>query len=585
MGTALTTAQVRLERDGDIAVIVIDNPPINAGSAAVRSGLLAAIDTVAQDGVLQAAVIIGAGTTFIAGSDLKEFGQPLQDPQLPAVIAAIEACGKPVVAALHGAALGGGYELALGCDYRIAAPGTVVGLPEVTLGIIPGAGGTQRLPRLVGLPRAIDLICSGERVAASAALALGMLDAIASGDLRQEALACARRLIGARSLLRERAAPACTAEELAAASAAALRSRPRASRRAGRDRGRQPGGAGGHGARPRRRARHVPAIAPVGRGAGAAPPVLCRTGLDQASGAGRRGAAPGRADRGAGRRHHGRRHRDCRARCRLPGVAARAGPGRARTRRQQYRRPVRRPPQAWPLERRSRRPAAGQPGAQPRLESPGRGRPGDRSRVRGPGRQAAGICPPGRRHAPWRHPGKQYLLPRPRCNCRRHLAPGRCARPAFLQPRQRHAPARGGARRGHRARGAGHRPGRRPAPAQAAHPDRQRLRLYRQPRVRRLPAPVRIPARGGRVSGTGGRRARSLWLCHGAVRGGRYVRPRHRLAHAPEPGRHARSDAPAMSTLPTACAKPDAWDARPAPATIATRPAPGAASPIPWCAR
>lgn len=136
MGTALTTAQVRLERDGDIAVIVIDNPPINAGSAAVRSGLLAAIDTVAQDGVLQAAVIIGAGTTFIAGSDLKEFGQPLQDPQLPAIIAAIERCGKPVVAALHGAALGGGYELALGCDYRIAAPGTVVGLPEVTLGTV-----------------------------------------------------------------------------------------------------------------------------------------------------------------------------------------------------------------------------------------------------------------------------------------------------------------------------------------------------------------------------------------------------------------------------------------------------------------
>ncbi|OYO25758.1 3-hydroxyacyl-CoA dehydrogenase [Janthinobacterium sp. PC23-8] len=223
MGAPLSTAQVRLERDGDIAVIVIDNPPINAGSAAVRAGLLAAIDTVAHDGTLRAAVIIGAGTTFIAGSDLKEFGQPLQDPQLPAIIKAIEGCGKPVVAALHGAALGGGYELALGCDYRIAAPGTVVGLPEVTLGIIPGAGGTQRLPRLVGLPKAIDLVCSGERVAASEALALGMLDAIAAGDLRQEALACARRLIGTRSLLRERTAPACTAEELAAASAAALR--------------------------------------------------------------------------------------------------------------------------------------------------------------------------------------------------------------------------------------------------------------------------------------------------------------------------------------------------------------------------
>ncbi|MYM33298.1 3-hydroxyacyl-CoA dehydrogenase [Duganella sp. FT94W] len=217
------TTPVRLERDGDIAVIVIDNPPINAGSAAVRAGLLAAIDTLAHDAALQAGVIIGAGKTFIAGSDLKEFGQPLQDPQLPAVIAAIEACGKPVVAALHGAALGGGYELALGCDYRIAAPDTMVGLPEVTLGIIPGAGGTQRLPRLVGLPKAIALICSGERVAASEALALGLIDAVASGDLRQQAVASARRRNGARSLVRDRSAPCCTPAELAAAGAAALR--------------------------------------------------------------------------------------------------------------------------------------------------------------------------------------------------------------------------------------------------------------------------------------------------------------------------------------------------------------------------
>ena len=140
-------ARVHLERDGDIAVIVIDNPPINAGSAAVREGLMAAIATVQSDDSLQGAVLIGAGTSFIAGADLREFGQPLAEPQLPAVICAIENCGKPVVAALRGAALGGGFELALGCDARVAAPGTVVGLPEVTLGIIPGAGGTQRLSR------------------------------------------------------------------------------------------------------------------------------------------------------------------------------------------------------------------------------------------------------------------------------------------------------------------------------------------------------------------------------------------------------------------------------------------------------
>lgn len=164
MMTANARAQVRLERDGDVAVIWIDNPPINAGSAAVRAGLLNAIDEVARDERIVAAVLIGAGTTFIAGSDIREFGQPLAEPQLPMVIAAIEACPKPFVAALHGAALGGGFELALGCDARIAAPETVVGLPEVTLGIIPGAGGTQRLPRLVGVPRALAMICSGERV-------------------------------------------------------------------------------------------------------------------------------------------------------------------------------------------------------------------------------------------------------------------------------------------------------------------------------------------------------------------------------------------------------------------------------------
>ena len=160
------TAQVRLERDGDVAIIWIDNPPINAGSAVVRAGLLKAIDEVVLDERIVAAVLIGAGTTFIAGSDIREFGQPLAEPQLPMVIAAIEACPKPFVAALHG-----GFELALGCDARIAAHETVVGLPEVTLGIIPGAGGTQRLPRLVGVPRAIAMVCSGERVKSAAALA------------------------------------------------------------------------------------------------------------------------------------------------------------------------------------------------------------------------------------------------------------------------------------------------------------------------------------------------------------------------------------------------------------------------------
>ncbi len=217
------TARVHLERDGEIAVIVIDNPPINAGSAAVRQGLMTAIETVCSDDTLHGAVLIGAGNTFIAGSDLREFGQPLTEPQLPAVIAAIEACGKPVVAALHGAALGGGFELALGCDARVAAPGTVVGLPEVTLGIIPGAGGTQRLPRIVGISRAIRMICSGERVPAATALEVGLVDLIATDDLRGAAIAHARQLQGQKRLVRERVVPPAATADVAAATSAALK--------------------------------------------------------------------------------------------------------------------------------------------------------------------------------------------------------------------------------------------------------------------------------------------------------------------------------------------------------------------------
>ena len=217
------TDAVSIERHDDVVVLVIDNPPINAGSAAVRRGLLEGIELLGRDDALRAAVIIGAGNTFIAGSDLKEFGQPLEHPQLPAVIAAIENCGKPVVAALDGAALGGGFELALGCDARVATSRVVVGLPEVTLGIIPGAGGTERLPRIVGVPRAIRMICSGERLSAQAALAAGLVNELATDELKAAAIAHARRLNGAKSPLRAVAVPTADPVEVEAASRDALR--------------------------------------------------------------------------------------------------------------------------------------------------------------------------------------------------------------------------------------------------------------------------------------------------------------------------------------------------------------------------
>lgn len=194
------TPPVRIERTERVACIVIDNPPINAGSAAVRAGLLKALSEVTADPSVDAAVIIGAGKTFIAGSDLREFAAPLSEPQLPAVIAAIEACPKPVVAAIHGAALGGGFEVALGCDGRIAGQDAVVGLPEGTFGIIPGAGGTVRLPRLVDAARALDIIVSCRRVKAPEAYALGLIDLLSAGDLRADAISLAGKLVAKRRL-------------------------------------------------------------------------------------------------------------------------------------------------------------------------------------------------------------------------------------------------------------------------------------------------------------------------------------------------------------------------------------------------
>lgn len=172
------SVSARLE--GGVLVVTIDNPPVNALSAHVRSGLMAALEHAASLPTIRGVVITGAGSTFIGGADIREFGKPPVAPTLPDVIERIEAFEKPVVAAVNGAALGGGCEVALACHGRIAGEKASFGLPEVKLGLVPGAGGTQRLPRLIGIVAAIDLIGTGRAVKAAEAVTLGLADSVAA---------------------------------------------------------------------------------------------------------------------------------------------------------------------------------------------------------------------------------------------------------------------------------------------------------------------------------------------------------------------------------------------------------------------
>lgn len=198
---------VSLTNSEDLCLITIDNPPINATSLGVRQGLLNAISEFRRNPKFKAAVIVGAGNTFIAGADIREFGKPMQEPTLPDVIRVIEECEKPIVAALHGSALGGGFELALSCDARVADVKTMVGLPEVSLGIIPGAGGTQLLPRRVGLSRAIRMICSAQRITANDAKALNLIDKVVDDDFLDAAFSFARQMDGKKKRIRDEIVP------------------------------------------------------------------------------------------------------------------------------------------------------------------------------------------------------------------------------------------------------------------------------------------------------------------------------------------------------------------------------------------
>jgi 3-hydroxyacyl-CoA dehydrogenase len=186
---------VKSEQIGEIAVLTLDNPPVNATSHALRSALKARLDDALAAAGIKAVILIGAGRGFIAGADIGEFDRPRQPPLNPAIIATMEQGGKPVIAAIHGHALGGGLELAMGCHYRVATAEARLGQPEVKLGLIPGAGGTQRLPRLVGLQLALDMIVGGDPIPAKTALEHGLIDAIIDGELRQGAIDFAERLL------------------------------------------------------------------------------------------------------------------------------------------------------------------------------------------------------------------------------------------------------------------------------------------------------------------------------------------------------------------------------------------------------
>ena len=189
---AKNSSVVSLRHEGDIAIVTVDNPPVNALSAALRQGLLDAVEDCEADEAVRAVVLLCAGRTFIAGADVREFGKPPQPPHLPDVVARIEGARKPWIAAIHGAALGGGFEVAMGCRFRVASPDAKVGLPEVTLGIVPGASGTVRTARLAGLASAVELVTSGRPWKADKALSAGFLDGIVAGDLEEEAIAFAR---------------------------------------------------------------------------------------------------------------------------------------------------------------------------------------------------------------------------------------------------------------------------------------------------------------------------------------------------------------------------------------------------------
>jgi 3-hydroxyacyl-CoA dehydrogenase len=191
---------ISTRRHGDILIVTSNNPPVNALGHAVREGLVAAIGEADGDEAVKAVVIVCQGQTFFAGADITEFGKPMQTPMLPQVVDIIENCTKPVVAAIHGTAFGGGLEVALASHYRVAVPSAKLGVPEVKLGLLPGAGGTQRLPRVAGVRKALEMAATGNPISAREAYEVGLVDRLIEGELEPHAVAFAEEVKDARPL-------------------------------------------------------------------------------------------------------------------------------------------------------------------------------------------------------------------------------------------------------------------------------------------------------------------------------------------------------------------------------------------------
>jgi len=195
-----TTNPISIRRHGDVLIVTSNNPPVNALGAAVRQGLVAAIEEAEQDETVKAVVIACEGQTFFAGADITEFGKPPVMPWLPTVVDTIENCSKPVVAAIHGTAFGGGLEVALGCHYRVSLPDAKLGVPEVKLGLLPGAGGTQRLPRVAGVERALEMCATGTPISGKEAFDCGLVDRLIEGELVPHAVGYAEEVRDIRPL-------------------------------------------------------------------------------------------------------------------------------------------------------------------------------------------------------------------------------------------------------------------------------------------------------------------------------------------------------------------------------------------------